>query len=95
MWRGGGPSERGQRGDPARTKDTWGSYNDEMEHFCIDRHNGFVNHLFMDWSVRTVGLKELWTLKWHKHFQLDGPWTTQGGVASADWPDWMSRFKDY
>jgi hypothetical protein len=31
--------------------------------FCINRHNVHVNCLFMDWLVRKVGLKELWTLK--------------------------------
>ena len=23
---------------------------------------------FLDWSVRSVGLKELWTLQWHKGY---------------------------
>jgi len=37
--------------------------------FCaINRHDGKINMLFMDWSVRKVGLKELWTLKWHREF---------------------------
>ena len=66
-----------------------------MMHFCIDRHNGFDNHLFMDWSARTVGVKELWTLKWHKTFDTEGPWTVAGGVNPTDWPQWMRRFKDY
>ncbi len=34
----------------------------------------------MDWSVRKVGLKELYTLKWHKSFNTRGPWTQAGGV---------------
>jgi len=29
---------------------------------CLNRHDGYVNYLFMDLSVRRVGLKELWTL---------------------------------
>lgn len=64
-------------------------------HFVIDRHSGFVNHVFMDWSVRKLGLKELWKQKWHKEFNLNGPWTTAGGVAPSDWPDWMRNFKEY
>ena len=36
--------------------------------------------LFCDWSVRTVGLKELWTLKWHKTFNVNGPYTKAGGM---------------
>ena len=67
----------------------------EINHSCIDRHNGGVNLLFMDWSARKVGLKELWTLKWHRQFNTAGPWTTAGGVQLSDWPEWMRDFKDY
>ena len=49
----------------------------------------------MDWSVRKVGVKELWTLKWDKDFDTAGPWTKAGGVKPEDWPQWMRRFKDY
>lgn len=62
---------------------------------CINRHSGGVNVLFLDWSVRKVGLKELWTLQWHKLYETDGPWTRAGGVRPEDWPEWMRRFKDY
>lgn len=62
---------------------------------CINRHNGSVNCLFLDWSVRKVGLKELWKLKWHKDFNTNGPWTQSGGVKPEDWPQWMRGFKDY
>ena len=63
--------------------------------FCTNRHDGFVNGLFMDWSVRKVGLKELWTLKWHRNFDTAGQWTKAGGVEPEDWPQWMRSFKDY
>jgi prepilin-type N-terminal cleavage/methylation domain-containing protein/prepilin-type processing-associated H-X9-DG protein len=62
---------------------------------CINRHEGGVNALFMDWSVRKVGLKQLWTLKWHRDFDTSGPWTQAGGVKPEDWPAWMRKFKDY
>jgi len=62
---------------------------------CINRHDGGVNVLFMDWSARKVGLKELWTLKWHRQFNTAGAWTIRGGVEAQDWPQWMRRFKDY
>ena len=63
--------------------------------FCINRHNGHINVLFMDWSVRKVGLKELWTLKWDSDWDTAGPWTKAGGVQPEDWPRWMRSFKDY
>jgi len=66
-----------------------------MENYCVNRHNGHVNGLFLDWSVRKVGLKELWTLKWHAEFNTAGRWTKAGGVKPEDWPKWMRHFKDY
>jgi prepilin-type N-terminal cleavage/methylation domain-containing protein/prepilin-type processing-associated H-X9-DG protein len=66
-----------------------------FDSFCINRHDGYVNGLFLDWSVRKVGLKELWTLKWHKQFNTRGRWTKAGGVKPEEWPQWMRRFKDY
>ena len=58
----------------------------EMKHFCIDRHRGRVNFTFMDWSVRDVGLKELWILQWHRDFNTHGQWTIAGSVKPEDWP---------
>jgi len=58
-----------------------------MQGFCIDRHNGSVNSLFVDCSVRSVGLKELWRLKWHSQFDTH--------AAPPVWPDWMKNFTDY
>ena len=66
-----------------------------MGSFCIDRHNGFVNGLFLDWSVRKVGVKELWTLNWYTEFNRAGRWTKAGGVKRQNWPIWMRPFRDY
>jgi len=63
--------------------------------FCIDRHDGGVNSLFMDWSVRKTGLKELWTLRWHRNYETRGPWTRAGSARAEDWPAWMRPLKDY
>jgi len=75
------------------------TYDDEgsggMWNFCINRHDAHINGLFMDWTVRKVGLKELWTLKWHPGFNTAGPWTVAGGVQPEDWPEWMRKHKDY
>jgi len=95
MWRGGGPYVSGTRGDPPQFNGQWLGYDREMMHFCIDRHNGTNNHLFLDWSVRAVGLKELWTLKWHQQFDTRGRWTRSGGVTPSDWPEWLRSYKAY
>jgi prepilin-type N-terminal cleavage/methylation domain-containing protein len=66
-----------------------------MQYFCIDRHERSINGAFLDGSIRKVGLKELWTLKWHQYFDPNGPWTKAGGAGPEDWPDWMREFKGY
>jgi type II secretory pathway pseudopilin PulG len=66
-----------------------------MAEFCDARHGSATNGFFMDWSVRRVGLKELWTLKWHREYNTSGPWTKRGGVLPEDWPGWMRGFRDY
>jgi len=61
-----------------------------MPFFCIPRHNKEeINGVFMDLSVRKVGLKELWTLRWNR---------TQGEPRELFWEKaapWMAKFKDY
>lgn len=65
--------------------DGWGT--NAMKQFCIDRHSGRVNGVFLDLSARKIGLKELWRLKWHREYEAKAP---NGG-----WPDWMQKYKDY
>jgi len=72
-----------------------GERTNQMQFSCINRHVGHVNGLFMDWSPRKIGLKELWTLKWHRQYDTAGPWTEAGGAVPTDWPQWMRNFKDY
>jgi prepilin-type processing-associated H-X9-DG protein len=73
----------------------------EMRWQCINRHSGFVNAVFLDFSARKIGLKELWTLQYTRKrppgqvFDTCGPWTTCGGVQPSDWPEWMQNFQDY
>ncbi|MHC4175470.1 MAG: type II secretion system protein [Planctomycetota bacterium] len=59
----------------------------EMNHFCHNRHDGYINSLMLDYSVRALGLKELWLFKWHRTFNIH--------VGEPTWPQWMKRFKDY
>lgn len=66
-----------------------------MARVCMNRHNGFINVSMCDFSARKVGLKELYTLKWHKTFNTAGPYTKASSVAPSDWPDWIRPFKDY
>ena len=61
----------------------------QMNRVCVDRHDGFMNSLFADWTVRKVGLKELWTLKWSLGYETNGRWTRGGNVQAGAWPEWM------
>jgi len=70
-------------------------HNSGMGRLALNRHNGYINGLFLDWSVRKIGIKELWTLKWHLQWDMANPWTRAGGVKPEDWPEWMRKFKDY
>ncbi len=66
-----------------------------MNTFCLNRHNGYVGWTFLDLSARLVGLKELWTLKWHRTYNTCGEWTKCGNVTRDDWPEWMRKFPEY
>ena len=66
----------------------------EIRGFCINRHNEHVNGLFLDFSVRKVGLKELWTLEWHRFWEEEI--RVEGLPTEWDDPDhWMYDMKDY
>lgn len=76
---------------------TWSSAPGEMgmKRICVNRHDGFINGLFMDWSTRRMGLKQLWAYKWNREYDTQGVWTVAGGVRPSDWPHWMRKFKEY
>jgi hypothetical protein len=56
---------------------------DEMRRPCIKRHPPYnINVLFMDFSVRSATIKELWRLRWSR--------TWDNSVPLPVWPDWMA-----
>jgi hypothetical protein len=61
----------------------------EMQRYNINRHEYSINICFVDLSVKRVGLKQLWELKWHRLFN------TNCIPPSYDWPEWMKNCKDY
>jgi len=67
----------------------------QFARFMFNRHDGGINFLFMDLSVRKIGLKEIYTLKWNREFRTNGPWTLAGGADRAKWPDWLKDFREY
>lgn len=94
VWLGG---FAGETDTPPPQDDAVGSGQGITRH-CVNRHDEYINGVFADFSVRKIGLKELWTLKWHKKFNRAGPWTLAGGATRATWEaaaPWMADFKDF
>jgi len=46
--------------------------------------------LVVDFSVRPIGLKELWELRWYRGWHED-----RRKARTPVWPEWMRHYKDY
>jgi len=77
-WLGGMPLHTNT---PPASED--GSGGGMMDRYCINRHEGKINAVFVDFTVRPVHLKELWRLKWHRDFDTSY-------YRHIEWPDWMA-----
>jgi len=80
--------------EPPEHEGAWWTPNEhEMRRPCVNRHNGGVNGLFLDFSARKVGLKELWEIWWYRGWPED-----RAAAGVPDWATeapWMQNFKDY
>jgi len=63
-----------------------------IDRYMMDRHNGYVGGVFCDLSARKVGMKELFTLKWHRRYDTRKWYNEQEALR---WPEWMAQYKDY
>ena len=79
MWRGGGPDHLDP---PPAFNGEWQGYNAEFHHFAIARHRKGINLLSFDGSVRYRGAKNLWSLPWHREFDVHYH-------AKIAFPEWM------
>jgi hypothetical protein len=79
---------------PATENQNWSGQSNFVR-IVQNRHNEKQNMVFLDGSDERVGLKKLWTLKWHRNYNTAGPWTQAGGVTADKWPAWMRNFQDY
>jgi prepilin-type N-terminal cleavage/methylation domain-containing protein len=67
----------------------WLANQQEMQRACIKRHAPYhVFGLMLDWSLRKITIKELWTLKWHRQWPVMG--SGPGQTPFPVWPEWMS-----
>jgi len=51
---------------------------------CINRHHRTINGLFLDFSVKKVGLKQLWELDWHRDWYRN----PETGIYDSNPPIW-------
>jgi prepilin-type N-terminal cleavage/methylation domain-containing protein/prepilin-type processing-associated H-X9-DG protein len=75
-WRGGGPHYASRiayspSDKPGEYSNNEGYASYEMQHFALPRHGSRTQFAFFDGSARTVRLRELWSLKWHKEWDQD------------------------
>jgi prepilin-type N-terminal cleavage/methylation domain-containing protein/prepilin-type processing-associated H-X9-DG protein len=80
---------------PADVSTAWNGTSGDMGRYALNRHRGYTDVLFLDGHARKVGVKELWTLKWHRTFNTAGKYTKAGKVKPSDWPDWIRGYPDY
>lgn len=64
------------------------SVNDNMSNYCLTRHDGRspVVMSFLDSSVRSVGLRQLWGLNWSATFD------TMVNPRARRWPTWIFAY---
>ena len=79
---------------PNAENERWGNGSNFVR-IVQNRHHEKQNVVFLDGSNERVGLKKLWTLKWHRDYNTAGPWTQSGGATAAKWPEWMRYFEDF
>jgi prepilin-type N-terminal cleavage/methylation domain-containing protein len=59
-----------------------------LGYYCMARHKNGINMVFVDMGARAVGVRELWTLRWHKGYNT--------GIAPANaWPPWLQEFPEF
>ena len=84
--------------EPAAYDDQQWQQGSHMARFMKNRHNEGIQAVFVDYSVRWIGLKGMYTLKWNREFNVSNIYTLAGGADRSIWlsqAEWMVSFKDY
>ena len=68
-WYGGWPKHTDVL--PSNYDWPWSGSGNNMERWCVDRHNGAINVALADGSSKHVAISDLWGLKWNKAFDTD------------------------
>jgi len=81
------PIESDGNNAPTVENDYSTGWSNSLKRVCIDRHRGTIQVTMMDRSVRKVGLKGIWELKWSRKWN-------RGCLPPNAWPRWMENFDD-
>ncbi len=71
-----------------------GKFVNHIRRFCVNRHRGKLNTVFLDLSLRAIPVKGLWRLKWHKKFDITAPLPNPAWTDMENWPQWMEKLPE-
>jgi hypothetical protein len=57
---------------------------EEINRVCINKHEGGINVLYLDMSVRKTTLKQLWDIEWNKYWR-------DNDIPEPEWPNWIEE----
>jgi prepilin-type N-terminal cleavage/methylation domain-containing protein/prepilin-type processing-associated H-X9-DG protein len=87
MWRGGGPSfYQANKHQRPQFNGQWDTSSQDMMHFALWRHGKGINLCFFDGSVRKVRARKLWSLRWHRTFDINRAESTSGYFPDSSFP---------
>ncbi len=85
MWRGGGPDTTGNKFTPPAFNGEWSGSGYDFKHFAMNRHGKGSQLVFFDGSARRSRPRKLWSLDWHRNYDVNFV-NTQGPNF---FPAWM------
>jgi len=65
-----------------------GRFGDDVAQFCIVRHDGGINGIFLDGSAKRIELQCLWRLKWNRLSDMEEAPTPE------EFPDWLKELPE-
>ncbi len=69
--------------------DSLASHNDSLNRFLIDRHQGSINALYLDFHVDDIRMKGIFRQKWGPHFDENKSLSSYSG-----YDEWIERYPE-
>ena len=71
-----------------------GDAGQHLRRVTLDRHDGYINALFLDWSIQSIGLKAIYSDKVYWHKQWRNKWREANIDRNTLFSDYMKNFPD-